>query len=1031
MLSKIVDFSIRFRVVVVALAALLVAYGVYVAYHAKLDVFPDFVSPQASIQTEAPGLSAEQVEALVTRPVESALSGVSSLESIRSQSIQGLSVITVYFREGTEIFVARQMLNERLSEIRALPAGVQTPRLRPITSSTMDLLKIGLVCDKLTPMELRTFADWTVKPRLLAVQGVAGISIYGGDVRQLQIRVRPDRLAAFNLSLDDVLAAARNSTGVRGAGFAETPAQRIPIQTEGQSLTPEQLGEVVVRRDRGVSLRLKDVADVVVGAEPKFGDCVIMGRSGVLLTMLSQYGANTMEVTRAVEAALEEMKPALAAQGITLYPRLHRPATFIETAIGHMRFSLLLGGILVAAVLFLFLFNLRAAFISLTAIPLSLLVAVIILDYFGVTLNTITLGGLAIAIGEVVDDAIIDVENILRRLRENAAGPQPRSPLAVVFQASLEVRSAVVYATFVVALVFLPVLTMSGLQGRLFAPLGAAYILAIAASLVVALTLTPALSLLLLPQRADRAVEPAFIERLKERYRRLLARIGGRPRMVIVSSAILCVLAAGLFFSLGGEFLPEFREGHFVCQVSGLPGTSLPEMMRIGKQATNELLKLPEIDTVEQQVGRAELGEDPWGPHRSELHIELKPTTGKRQDLVQNEIREVLSKIPGINFEVLTFLGDRISETITGETSSVVVSLFGDDLDVLDANAEEVARVLSSVRGAVDVRVSAPPGIPQTIVQLRPDRLRQFGFQPVGVLDALQTAYQGTTTAQVYEGNRVFDVVVIMDPSLRQDPEQLGSFLLRNSEGAMLRLDQLADVTLVSGRFMILHDDARRRQTITCNIEGRDLASFVGEAKAAAAKLHFPPGVYAQFGGTAELREQAQSELLLHSGLAGLGILILLWAVFRNGRNLLLVLANLPFALVGGVLAAFVTGGNLSLGSLVGFVTLFGISTRNSIMMISHFEHLVTVEGQPWSFNTALRGASERVLPVVMTALVTGLGLLPIALGTGEPGREIEGPMAVVILGGLITSTILNLLVLPTLAIQFGSFRQQPADARP
>lgn len=1023
MLSKIVESSLRLRGIVVVVAGLIIAYGLYVAYHAKLDVFPDFVPPQASIQTESPGLSAEQVEALVTRPLESALSGVSSLETIRSQSIQGLSVITVYFHDGTDLFIARQMLTERLSEIgRALPQGVETPKLRPMTSSTMDLLKIGLICDKMTPMELRTFADWTLKPRLLAVPGVAGVSVFGGQVRQLQILIKPDRLLAFNLSIDDVLAAARNSTGVRGAGFTETPAQRIPIQTEGQSLTPEQLGEVVVRRDQGMSLRLKDVADVVIGAEPKFGDCLIMGRDGVLLTLLSQYGANTMEVTKGVEAALEEMKPTFSAEGITLLPRLHRPATFIETAIHHMRFSLLLGGALVAAVLFLFLFNLRAAFISLTAIPLSLLVAIVILDYFGVTLNTITLGGLAIAIGEVVDDAIIDVENILRRLRENIALAKPRPVLAVVLDASIEVRSAVVYATFIVAFVFIPVLTMSGLQGRLFAPLGAAYILATVASLVVALTLTPALSLLLLPQRAGKAIEPAFITRLKDRYRAALVRIGARPRPLVVTCGLLFVLAVGAYSSLGGEFLPEFREGHFVCQMLGLPGTSLPETLRIGKQATDALLKIPEIDTIEQQAGRAELGEDPWGPHRSELHIELKPTSGKDQAVVQHEIREALSGIPGIKSEVLTFLGDRISETITGETSSVVVSLFGDDLDVLDTKAEDVMRALSGVRGAVDVRVTSPPGIPQTIVQLRPERLRQYGFQPVPVLDAIQTAYQGAIAAQVYESGRVHDVVVILDPALRRDPESIGSLLLRNSEGAMLRLDQLADVNAVSGRFMIMHDDARRRQTIVCNVEGRDIASFVDDAKAAVARLSFPTGVYPQFGGTAELREEAGRELLLHSSVAGVGILLLLWAVFRNTRNLMLVLLNLPFALVGGVLAAFVTGGNVSLGSMVGFVTLFGISTRNSIMMISHFEHLVRVEGMTWSMETAMRGASERVLPVLMTALVTGLGLLPIALGTGEPGREIEGPMAIVILGGLTTSTVLNLLVLPVFAIRFGDF---------
>jgi CzcA family heavy metal efflux pump len=741
-----------------------------------------------------------------------------------------------------------------------------------------------------------------------------------------------------------------------------------------------------------------------------------------------------MEITYAVEDVLDEMKPQLDTQGITIYPRLHRPATFIETALLHMNRSLFLGAILVVAVLFLFLFNFRTAFVTITAIPLSLLTAVIVLQWFGITLNTITLGGLAIAIGEVVDDAIIDVENIFRRLKENRAAGRPRAVFDVVLDASIEVRSAVVYATFVVVLVFVPVLTMSGLQGRMFAPLGLAYVLAILASLLVALTVTPALSLAMLPKAADRqSRDPLIIRGLKWVYQRIMAAVILNPRPVVGASLALVLVTVGMLGSFGGEFLPEFREGHFVVQVNAIPGTSLPEMMRMGRLMTEDLFKNvtvngePVIDTIEQQAGRAELGEDPWGPHRSELHIELKPDIpGADQADVQKQIRQTMERYPGITSEVLTFLGDRISETITGETAAVVVNLYGDDLDMLDLKAQEVARVITGVPGAVDVRVASPPGAPQVVAQLRPDRLKLFGFQPIDVLDAIQTAYQGTTVAECYEGNRVYEVVVVLDESARRDPEALGSLLVRNAAGTTVQLEKVAEIFPRTGRYMVLHDGARRRQAVTCNVQGRDLAAFVAEAKQKVAQIRFPQGVYPLFAGEAEQRIAARNEILVHSSLAGLGIVLLLATVFQRWQNLMLVLANLPFAFVGGVLAVHFTGASMSIGSIVGFVTLFGITMRNSVMMISHFEHLVHHEDMTWGINAAIRGASERVVPVVMTALVTGLGLLPIALGTGEVGREIEGPMAVVILGGLVTSTLLNLLVLPTLALQFGRFEARP-----
>lgn len=1032
MLQAIVSISVRHRGVLMVLAVLLLGYGSYVAARAKLDVFPEFVPPQVVIQCEAPGLAPEQVETLVTRPIETVVGGISALESVRSQSVQGLAIVTAIFQEGTNILTARQMLGERLAEVAGeLPQGVQAPKMEPLTSATMDLLKVGLTADgnsdagvlPPTPMELRTFADWIVRPRLLAVSGVASVNVYGGDVRQLQIEILPDRLAALDLTLDDVLNAARSSTGVRGAGFIETPAQRIVLQSEGQAGTPEQVGETVIAQ-RGVQIiRLRDVARVRDGGQPKFGDGMLQGRPAVLIAMLSQYGANTLEATQAAEQALDEMEPSLHAKGITLHRGLFRPASFIESAIHNINHSLLIGSLFVAIVLFLFLWNLRTAFICLTVLPLSLLAAIVLLDHFGATLNTITLGGLVIAIGVVVDDAIIDVENIYRRLRENAESETPRAAFNVVLDASMEVRGSVVYATFLVIFVFVPVLTMSGLQGKLFAPLAWAYILAVLASLGVALTVTPAMAMLMLPQQASKAHEPLLIKWFKAGYRGLLHGVVGQPFAAIVPVVLLCAWAVWLARGLGGEFLPEFREGHFVTHMNAIPGTSLAESRRLGKQVADALLKTDHVLTVPQQIGRAELGEDPWGPHRSEFHINITPNLGSGEDEVRAAIRNVFEQIPGITSDLTTFLGDRIGETISGETAAVVVSIFGDDLDALDQKADAVRGVLASIPGAVDVQIVAPPGTPQTRIQLRHDRLTQLGFRAVDVLGAIQTAFQGTTVAQTFENGRVFNVVVVLDEAHRREPETIGELLLTNAAGTRVPLAELADIYGTQGRAMLLHDGARRRQAVTCNVEGRDVASFVADAQAAVAHhVSFAAGTYPVFGGEAEARAEAQQELLLHSGLASIGIILLLTIVMRNLPNVLLVLMNLPFALVGGVVAVYLTGGSISIGGLVGFVTLFGITTRNSIMLMSHYEHLVASEGQTWGTATAIRGASERLVPILMTALVTGLGLLPIAVGANAAGREIEGPMAVVILGGLTTSTLLNLLVLPTLALRWGKF---------
>ncbi|HUY25919.1 MAG TPA: efflux RND transporter permease subunit [Candidatus Binataceae bacterium] len=1025
MLKAIVEFSIRLRGVVIALACLIVLYGLYVTYHAKLGVFPEFAPPEVVIQTEAPGFSPEQVETLVTQPIENALAGTIGLQSIRSQSIQGLSVATVVFKDGTDIYRARQLAGERLLEIAsAMPAGVAAPAMAPLTSATAVIMDIGLTSvdsNQGALMALRTFADWTLRPRLLAVTGVAHISIYGGDERELQIQIDPARLVEHQLGIGDVTAAARAATGVRGAGFIETANQRVVIHSEGQSITPAQLGDAIVAHRKGSSVRLRDVAAVRWAPAPAIGGALIMGKPGVIAEVTIQFGANALDVTGRVDGALRDLGPLTRSEGIVVWPALFRAASFVTTTIDNVRFSLLLGGVLVAIVLVMFLHDLRTAFISLTAIPLSLLIAIITLQTAGVTLNTMTLGGLAIAIGEVVDDAIIDVENVLRRLGENRALAAPRPAFEVILDASLEVRGAVVYATFIVALVFLPVLAMSGVQGRIFAPLGWAYILAIMASLAVALTLTPALCYAMLSEHRVGA-DTALVKRLKSMHRRALERASANPDIVIGGAAILCLLALGVLPFFGGSFLPELQERSFVLHMVAVPGTSLRESMRAGGEVTKVLLANPHVQSAAQRIGRAELGEDTLGPQESEFDVRLKPLGGADVDDIEDALRKKLAGIPGFAFSMNSFLTERIQETLSGEQAGVVISVFGNDLDVLDREAGQIAAVLGRIRGATAVAVQSPGGMPQITVRLDRKRLVQFGFRPLDVLDAIASAYQGAIVAQVYDGIRVFDVCVILDPKDRRRPEAIGNLMLRNAQGQLMPLDELATVALTSGRYAILHSGARRVQVVTCNAGG-DLTSFVALAeREVRQRVPLAAGNYLEFSGAAQARAQAVHEIAINSSIAAVIVICLLFIALGSTRNLMLVLANVPFAFVGGVFAALVTGGWLSLGSLVGFVTLFGITMRNSIMMISHFEHLVESEGMTWGPEAALRGASERLTPILMTAIVTALGLLPLAIGSGSPGREIEGPMAIIILGGLFSSTALNLLVLPTMALRWGRF---------
>lgn len=1030
MLSAIVRFSLRFPGIVVVLACLLLGSGLYGLGNARYDVFPEFAPPQVGIQTEAPGLSPEQVETLVTQPVENAINGVPSVVSMRSGSIQGLSVITVTFAAGSDVYLNRQVIAERLAALAGrLPDGVEPPTMSPLTSSSSVVSVLGLTADTLSPMALRTLADWTVKPRLLAVPGVANVAVFGGEIRQLQIQITPERLIAFDLSIEDVMNAASRATGVRGAGFIENRNQRVTVQLQGQALTPAQIAGTVVAQHTGVNVTLGDVARVVDAPEPPVGAATVDGQLGLQLMVSSQYGANTREVTQRIEQALDGLEPTLRAQGVQLRRDLFRPASFIATATRNVAVSLLIGGILVIAVLFAFLFNLRVAAISLTAIPLSLLVAVLALGRLGLSLNTMTLGGLAIAIGLLVDDAVIVVENIQRRLRENRHRASPQPTERVVLAAVLEVRSAVVYATLGVALVFAPVLSLPGIAGRLFSPLATAYLLATMASLAVALTLTPALALLLLRDAHASEVEPPLYRWLKPRYRAALAEVETHWRGIVLIGALVLLAVLAMLPFLGSGFLPELKEGHYIVHMAAVPGTSLDESLRIGNRVSMALKQLPFVRAVGQRVGRAALADDTFGTHYSEFEVDLKPMGGEEAEEATSDIRRVLAQFPGVNFAVKTFLTERIEETLSGFRFPVVVNVYGDDLDRLDQAAKDISTVLAQVQGAAEVQIQSPPGTPQLVIRLRNADVARWGFAPAEVMDAVQTAYQGHVVGQVYDGNRIFAVSVILAPSQRVRITDVGELALRNAAGTFVPLRQLADIYEGSGRYVVLHDGARRVQTVAANVAGQDLGTFVVAAKQAiAAHVPLSKGMYVEFAGAAEEQAQARRDLLVNSAVTGIAILLLLSMVVGSGRNVSLILLNLPFALIGGILMLFGTGGVLSMGALVGFVTLFGITLRNSLMMVAHYEYLVTEEGRPWGLATAVLGAEERLAPVLMTAMVTALGLLPLAIGASEPGREIEGPMAQVILGGLVTSTVLNLLVLPTLVLRYGRFAALDTD---
>jgi CzcA family heavy metal efflux pump len=1021
MLASLIRFSIRYSGVVIAIAMLVLVVGAYRFSTAGLDIFPEFSPKQVIIQTESPGLSSEQVELLVTQQIELAISGVIGLQSVRSESIQGLSIITAIFAENSDIYRNRQLISERLTQLSAhLPKGI-SPVVLPLSSSSATVLTLGLSSDQVDLMSLRSLVDWTIAPRLNAVPGVADVNVFGGDIKQLQIQVDPAQLQRFNLSLDDVIQAATLATNTQGSGFIENKNQRFTVQVSGLPATPEQFTNIIVKRDKGANITLGEVATITYAPKPAIGAAQIMGKSGIVIMVIAQYGANTLSVSRSLEEKLKELSPTLSAQGIAFYPHLFRPADYIERSISNLSRHLLVGGLFVLVILYVFLFNARAALISALAIPVSLLGAVMVLLEAGVNLNIMVLGGLAIALGEVVDDAIIDTENIFRRLRGNRLLPYPLPVDAVINAASLEVRGSVVYASFIVALVFVPLLTLDGVAGRLFAPLGYSYILAILLSLLVALTLTPALCHALLGRYELETKDPPLIKTLKGTYKNWLLAAHRHFKPMLIVSTFACLSGLLAFFTIDHKFLPELREGHYIVHTASIPGTSLTESIRIGSQLTRQFMAIPGVESVSQWAGRAERGADTYGSHYSEYEIRLNPNSGTGQQEILDKLRNSLGHFPGIGFEANTFLIERVDETISGYTSPVVVNIFGNDLNTLDGKAEAVAEIIKTIPGASNVQVRSPPGTPFVQVHLNLNQLSFWGVTPEQVMICLQSAYETTVVGKIFEGNKVFDIAVTLLPEQKTNILSISDLPIKTLDGTLITLAQVADIKPNTGRYNILRQNSQRKQTITANIIDGDMDGFMRTLKSRVYKeINFTADTYPEFTGTAVEQAKARTKLILHSLLAGAGVLILIYIAIGNLRQALLTLANLPFALVGGIVAVILTGAPLSVGSVVGFITLFGITVRNSIMLLSHCQYLVNYEGKTWNLDTITLAAQERLPSILMTALVTALAMFPIAFNSDNPGSEIMGPMAAIIIGGLFSSTVLNLLLLPCILLKHG-----------
>ena len=1018
----LVSTSLRLRVVVVALMAMILIVGIRIIRDTPLDVFPEFAPPYVEIQTEVPGLSTAEVEALVTVPIENALNGTPWVQTSRSKSVLGLSSVVLFFEDGTDLQEARQMVQERITlAAGSLPSVASPPVMLPPLSSTSRALKIGISSKKLSQMEMSTLVKWTIRPRLMSITGVANVAIWGERDRQLQILVDPDRLRAHNITLKEVQRAAQDAVELAGGGYLDTPNQRLAVSHVSPINTSQDLARIVVAFRNGAALRLGDVTDVVEGFKAPIGDAIINDEPGILLIVEKQPWANTLEVTRNVEAALDALRPGL--EDLEIDSTIFRPATFIEMSIKNLNRALLFGCILVVIVLVFFLYDWHTALISALAIPCSLVVAALVLHYRGGTINTMVLAGLVISVGEVVDDAIVGVENVMRRLRLNRTAGNPQSSFDVVLNASVEVRSAVIYGSLIVVLVLLPVFVLPGMSGTFFRPLALSYILAITASLFVALTLTPALCLIMLPSAALREKDSPLVRWLKRGYKVILPGLIRHPRWAILLLICMLGVSGAIIPLLGEEFLPKFKEYDFLMHFVEKPGTSVEAMDRITIRASKELRAIPGVRNFGAHIGRAEVADEVVGSNFTELWISVDPEVD--YDATVAKIQGAVEGYPGLYRDVLTYLRERIKEVLTGTAATVVLRIYGPDLVILQQKAKEIAGAIAEIDGIADLHVQPLTMIPQVEIKFRPEAAAQFGLAPGDVRRAATTLIKGTKVGEIYQGQKIFEVMVWGTPKVRHDMTVLQTLVIDTPTGGHVPLGQVADVYVAPTPNHITREANSRHIDVSCNVSGRDLGSVAREVAAKVKAIDFETGYHPEILGEYAERQQSRNRLLGVAILSAVGIFFIVYADFASVRLALLLLLCLPIALTGSIFSALLSGGVLSLGSIVGFVTVLGIVGRNGIMLISHYRYLETEEKMPFGEELILRGAMERLSPILMTALTTALALVPIVIGGNRPGQEIEHPMAIVIIGGLFTSTVLNLLFMPALYWKFAKTKSE------
>lgn len=1023
MLNAIIRFSLNHRILVVAFVALLIVYGTIASRGLPIDVFPDITKPTVTIMTESHGMAPEEVETRVTLPIESYLNGIPGVDRIRSQSGIGLSAIYVEFNWNTDVYRNRQLVQEKLNLARErLPKDI-SPIMGPVGSlmGQIQQIAISTSSNEVSPMELRTIAEWIIRPRLMTVSGVSQVISIGGGLKQYQILVSAERLNRFQLTIDQIdkelAQISQNTTG----GFLEKQGQELLVRNIGVVDSIEDIKKTFVGLHFGRPILISDIAEVVIAPRLKRGDGSFNGKPSVVMTIQKQPGADTIRITQEVEKALNEIRPTLP-KGVIVNPDVFKQASFIEASIDGILGKLKYGSVLVFVVLFVFLANLRMSIITLTAIPVSFLFTAIVFKMFGLTVNTMTLGGLAIAIGELVDDSIVDVENVFRRLRENRNSADPKPILKVIYDASSEVRNSIVLATVIIALVFFPLFNLSGLEGRLFAPLGIAYLTALMASLIVSLTLTPVLCSYFLVGSIREHHETRFVVFLKNLDRRILEWTLPRSSSVLVASLVLFVSVVCLVPFMGRDFLPKFNEGTAMVAIVAVPGMSLTESNKIGDNAERIMLSVPEVKSVSRRTGRAELDEHAAGVNVSEIDVDFN-SNGRAREVVLNDIRDRLKKeIPGVGVNIGQPISHLIDHMLSGVSAAIAIKIFGPDLSTLREKAIELQDAIKKTEGLVDLRIEQQGLVPQVKIKVLREDAARFGLSAGEVTKLLEVAFNGETVAQVMEETRLYDVFFQFNKSSRESVEAMNETVLKvMPDGRKVQVKDVADVYETTGPNEINREDNQRRIVISANLSGRDLGSLIAEIrKVVKEKVKLPEGYYIVYGGQFESQQEATRKILLFGFLSLIGIALVLYSHFKSKVIVAQIMATIPLAFVGGIGLLFITDRTITVASLVGFITLCGVSSRNGIMMISHYLHLMCHEGEVFDRKMIIRGSQERLVPVMMTAFVASLALLPLVFSKAQPGSEVLHPVAVVIVGGLLSSTLLDIIVTPALFYRFG-----------